>query len=513
MDYRLQPIRHEKHTRDRWLLIKDTEPNPNELKETKSEARNPKQIQMNKKHDVYNMTLSAKIGWLIKYLYQTLFNRKVITLKGRLARSASGSFGLRIASTGLSFIIGLLLARLLGTTGYGTYAYAMTWVGLLAVPGALGLDKLLVREVAIYETKSEWRLMRGLLRWANQAVLIVSLGLALLAALIGYIFVSRQDSLVLVSFWIALISLPLITLTRIRQGVLKGFNRVIAGQVPEMLIQPILFICFIGVAYLLLGNGLTAPWTLGINIVATGIAFIIGTMVLLKTLPPPIKETFPSYKIREWIQSALPLMLITGMQIINAKTDIIMLGTMKGPKEAGIYAVANRGAELITFILLAVNTALAPTVASLYAAGNTKKLQSVVTKSTRIILLFSLPISLTLIAFGHWFLLLFGEAFTQGRTTLAILSAGQLVNASMGSVGPLLVMTGHERNVAIGVGISAALNIILNVLLIPKWGAAGAATATASSMITWNILLATWVYKTIGIHSTVLGEYVPWRKR
>lgn len=459
-----------------------------------------------------NMTISDKINHL-RYLFQHLFGKKGVTnLKGRLARSASGSFGLRIASTGLSFIIGLLLARLLGTAGYGAYTYAITWVGFLAVPGALGLDKLLVREVAIYETTSEWHFMRGLLRWANQTVLIVSLGLALLAAFIGSIFAGRQDSLVLISLWIAMVSLPLVTLTRLRQAVLKGLNRVIAGQVPEMLIQPILFLCFLGITYLLLGKALTAPRTLGINIAATGIAFIVGTRVLLKTLPPSIKETGPSYKIREWMRSALPLMLITGMQIINAKTDIIMLGAMKGTKEAGIYSVANRGAEFITFILLAVNTALAPTVASLYAAGDMKKLQDVVTKSTRVILLFSLPIGLALILCGHWFLLLFGEAFTQGRMSLAILSAGQLVNASMGSVGPLLVMTGHERNVAIGVGISAALNIILNALLIPAWSIAGAAIATASSMITWNILLATWVYKTIGIHSTALGEFVPWRK-
>ncbi|OGL47192.1 MAG: hypothetical protein A2W05_04495 [Candidatus Schekmanbacteria bacterium RBG_16_38_10] len=434
-------------------------------------------------------------------------------MKDHVVRGASGTFGLRIASAGLSFIIGLLLARLLGTTGYGTYAYAMSWVGFLAVPGALGLDRLLVREVAIYKTKSEWGLMRGLLRWANKVVLIVSSCLALLAAVISYIFVSHQDRLVLVSLLTALISLPLVTLTRLRQAVLKGLNRVIAGQVPEMLVQPILFICFTSTAYLLLGKGLTAPWTLGINIAAMGIAFTIGTRVLLKTLPPPINKTFPSYKITEWMRSAFPLMLITGMQIINARTDIIMLGVMRGPKEAGIYSVANHGAELIIFILLAVNTALAPTVVSLYISGETEKLQDVVTASTRIILLFSLPIGLALIVFGHWFLLLFGEAFTHGRTTLAILSAGQLFNASMGSTGLLLVMTGHERKAAIGVGISAALNIILNALLIPKWSIEGASIATAISMITWNILLAIWVYKKIAIHSTVLGAFVPWGKR
>ncbi|BBO19071.1 conserved hypothetical protein [Candidatus Brocadia pituitae] len=400
-----------------------------------------------------------------------------------------------------------MLARLLGTAGYGTYTYAMTWAALLAVPGALGLDKLLVREVAIYKTKSEWRLMNGLLRWANQMVLIASGGLALLAAFIGYVFGSHHDSLMLVSFWVAMVSLPLITLIRLRQAVLRGFNRVIAGQVPEMLIQPVIFIFFIGGAYVVLGKGLTAPWALGMNLAATGVAFGVGAMVLLKTLPIKVRETSPAYKIREWIRSALPLMLITGMQIINARTDIIMLGSMKGPQEAGVYAVANRGAEFVTFILLAVNTTLGPMVASLHAEGDREKLQRVVTKSTRIILAFSLPIGLALIIFGHWFLLLFGEAFTQGRTTLSILSAAQLVNATMGSVGPLLVMTGHERNVAIGVGISAALNVLLNALLIPQWSIAGAAIATASSMITWNILLAVWVYRTIGIHSTALGAF------
>lgn len=449
------------------------------------------------------MNTSAKVSCSIKSLYQILF--KFAGMKGSIARGASGTFGLRIVSTGLSFIIGLLLARLLGTTGYGAYAYAMTWVSLLAVPGALGLDKLLVREVAIYDTKSEWRLMRGLLRWSNQVVLIVSAVLALLVALISCFLMSCRDSLVLISLLIALASLPLVTLIRLRQAVLRGLNKVIAGQMPEMLIQPILFICFIGAAYVFFGRSLTAPWTLGINIAATGIAFFVGAMVLLKTLPQPIRETYPSYKIREWIQSALPLMLLTGIQIINARMDIIMLGAIKGPKEAGIYAVANRGAEFITFILLAVNTSLAPTVASLFAAKDMENLQDVVTKSARLILLFSLPVGLVLIVFGHWFLLLFGEAFTQGRTTLAILSVGQLANAFMGSVTLLLIMARHERSAAVGIGISAVLKIIMNAILIPKWSMTGAATATASSMIICNILLAVLVYKMIGIHSTALG--------
>ena len=67
-------------------------------------------------------------------------------------------------------------------------------------------------------------------------------------------------------------------------------------------------------------------------------------------------------------------------------------------------------------------------------------------------------------------------------------------------------MTGHERDTATGVGIAAAVNVTLNVLLIPLWGIEGAAIATAISLMTWNILLAVWVYRRLGIYTTAAGS-------
>jgi O-antigen/teichoic acid export membrane protein len=199
-------------------------------------------------------------------------------------------------------------------------------------------------------------------------------------------------------------------------------------------------------------------------------------------------------------------MFISGMQIINTHTDIIMLGTIKGAEAAGIYSIVNRGAALITFVLFAVNVPLAPVISSLYAAKDMKRLQHVITKSSRIILLYSLPIGISLIVFRNWFLLLFGQEFTQGETALIILSIAQLFSAAMGSVGLPLIMTGHERNTAIIVGSSAMLSVVLNVILIPKWGLEGAATATACNIIIRNILSAIWVYKKLGISSIAMGE-------
>ena len=196
---------------------------------------------------------------------------------------------------------------------------------------------------------------------------------------------------------------------------------------------------------------------------------------------------------------------MSGLSAIHAQASIILLGILGSEKLVGIYFVSYRLATMVTFILIAANTALAPIIARLYAEGDLERLQHVITKSVRILLLVSLPLALAFILEGHWFLLLFGPEFTQGRVALAILCLGQIVNIASGSVGFLLIMTGHERQAALGLAISVLANIVLNVTLIPVWGLKGAACATAISMLIWNVLLVVMVHKRLGIHPTVLG--------
>ena len=74
-----------------------------------------------------------------------------------------GAFGLRLIYTGLTFLTSILLARVLGTTGFGTYTYAVVWAFLLSVPATMGFDNFIVREIAVYQTQSFWGLMRGIL--------------------------------------------------------------------------------------------------------------------------------------------------------------------------------------------------------------------------------------------------------------------------------------------------------------------------------------------------------------
>lgn len=425
-------------------------------------------------------------------------------LRDRLAKTAAGSFAIKVTVAGLMFLVSVFLARVLGVKDFGTYVYAMAWANVLSIPSLMGLNQLLVREFAVFNTKSEWGLMRGLWRWANTTAMLGSVTLAAMAVAIIWSLDARLESGLVPTLWLAMVTVPLFTLFRLRQAAMAGLHHVVTAQLAEIA-QILLLIAFIAITYLLIGDDINAP----LVVVAYGctlcIVFLIWSGLLGRRLPQPVKHATPVYSGRAWARSLLPLLFIGSMQIVNTRTDVIMLGAIKGPEAAGVYNVAVRGAELISFVMMAVNSALAPTIAGLYAAGNIVRLQRLITTSVRITTVLALPIAIFFIFFGYWYLLMFGQSFTVGVMPLVILSAGQIISVAIGLVGLLLAMTGHEREAAVGLGIGAATNIALNAALIPQWGADGAAIATTSSIIIWNVLLTIFVYRKIGIHSTVFG--------
>lgn len=450
-----------------------------------------------------NSTIKNIIRCHIKYFWNSN-NVHDFNFKKYLIKGVSGTFTLKIVNVALLLISSVILARILDTNGYGTYAYIKSWIGLLTIPATLGLQELLMREVAIYKVKSEWELMRGLLHWANKVVVLSSIILGLITALIVWIFFKDSNPEMLFAFWIAIASLPILSLARIRLAAMKGLHKVILGQLPEMMVGPLLLIIFTIFSYFFIGNNLNVIWVTSLELVIAVITFIIGTYSLKKSLPKIIEKVKNKYQSFSWMTSAVPLIFLNFIQVINAKADILMLGSITGLSAVGIYSVTIRCAHMISFISIAVNSFLAPIVASLYAKGEFDRLQKIVSQASRAILIFSTITFLILIIFSNQFLLLFGKEFTQGKAALAILGFGYLGNAVAGPVGCLLNMTGHERDTAIGGAISAMLNVLLNFLLIPRFGMNGAAIATTVSLVFWVSLLAVCVYKRLGLHSTII---------
>lgn len=410
------------------------------------------------------------------------------SLKSKIIKGVAGSFGLNIALSGLSFMISILFARFLGTVGLGTYSYATTWANILGIPARLGIDQLLIREVAIYRSKSQWGLLGGLLRWANSIVLIFSVLLALISSVIVWTINGNSDSTIVAAIALAMMTIPIISLRTLRLGAMKGLHKVVLGQVPDSLIAPTLVIVLTSLSYLFFSESFNVFWVLIIKIVVTTITLFIGARWLWKSLPAEIKTVKPQYQGKVWLTNALPFMFLGAVQIINSRIDIIMLGGIRGVKEVGIYAVIVGIAQLTIFIHHAALSVLGPNIATLYSEGKFGQLEKLIQKSVLWVFLISLIVGGTIILLSKYLLLIFGTEFVPGRTALIILILGQIFHALTGPVGMLLNMTGKQNYTAATGALSAILNIILNFTFIPLWGINGAAVATTTSLTLTNMM-------------------------
>lgn len=431
------------------------------------------------------------------------------TLHSHVLRGGLGSIAIKLASMLIGFLLVVTLARVLGPADYGTYVFVMALITILAIPAQMGLPQLIIRETAKAQANANWGLMRGIWQWSNRYVVIFSIVIISGSGLFLWLGSDVIDENKQQTLSIGLLLIPLIALGNIRGAALRGLRKVIYGQLPEHILRPFLLLIFITLFIWLPGTMPIAPSTvMGMHAVAALIAFIAGAAMLLYAKPANLKNNpKPIVEARYWRQSAIPLAFLSGLQLINGYTDIIMLGFFKADEDVGVYRVVTQLSILVVFGLQAVNQVIQPYFARLYEQGEIDKLQKLVTLSARIILAIALPPVLLIVFAGapllEW---LFGAEYRTGATALSILALGQLVNAAMGSVGMLLNMTGHERDALRGVGVAAVTNIIFNALLIPIYGIEGAAFATAITLITWNLILRYFVQQRLQLESSALGS-------
>jgi len=424
-----------------------------------------------------------------------------------LARGAIGSFVVKILGAAIAFGLHILLARLLGVTQYGIYIYALTWVNILVIASLLGLNTSMVRFIAAYKAQEKWGLLRGIVHRSTQFVVVFSLLIGGIGGIVVWFLRSRIGQDQAATFGVALILLPVLVLVRLREASLRALKRVVLSSLPDRIIRPLLLAAILSGLYFYLRQPLQATQAMAINLIAVFAALVIGTVWLVKELPEQARDARPIYAHREWLRVSLPLLLVAGMHLILKHTDIIMLGAIRGSDEAGIYSAASRISDLVVFALMAINAILAPMVSELYHTGRMEELQRIVTLAARVIFAFTLMFSIILVVFGKFALSLFGAEFVVTYVPLLILLCGQIVNALAGSVGLIMTMTDHQNQAGAIIAVSAAVNIILNALLIPLMGLRGAAISTAFTMVLWNITMLVYVHRRLGINSTAIAGF------
>lgn len=441
-------------------------------------------------------------SWIRKLLKSP--DKQDKTVRSFLAKAVSGTLGLKVLNVALMYINSLLLVKLASASGYGEYMYIMAWLQMLLIPASLGFEGLISRELAVYNTQQKWAQALGLLRFSNQLTLLCSLLLAVIAISGFWLYGNIDKTQSLAAFSIGMASLPLLTLSRLRSASLRAIQNVVTSELPDMLCRPGILFLSLGSVLVFTHSSISPLTVMSLSWIANFTVFLIGTLLLKNKLCLKIQTATPQQHHRLWLRSAMPMLLIGSMYVINGQTDSIMLGLLRDNTSVGIYAVANRGAGLISFVQIAFSLSLAPIFASLFAKGELSKLKKIVKDSCRTTFSLSLLLAAVLFLLSHWFLLIFGPEFLVAQIPLVILIGGQLVNSFTGATAQLLMMTNNDRDTAIGVSISAVFNIFLNALLIPSYGIVGAAIATALSMVIWNIILVLFTYKRFKVLSIAI---------
>ena len=429
-------------------------------------------------------------------------------LPGNLFKETLMVFIIRVSAMFLSYIMSFILTHAIGASGFGSYSYAFAWVSVLNCFTVLGFDNVLVREISIYNGQEKWKYMKGLFLWSSIFSTGISILISMLVLIISFSFGFPENSEMRLPMMIAMVSLPFFSFIAILQSTLQGLNKIALGQFFGNILRILLFIALTIIYFFALKYQLSSQKAVWLHVFATIFSCIIFIIIFLKNAPLKIIKTSASFEKKKWTIMAFGFLVLSSVNAINSQTDTILLGAMKSAEEVGIYNIANKLSALIIFSLAIVNLILSPKISNLYSKGEHEKLQELITKGSRISFLLALPVCFLLIFFGKWLLILFGKEFIAGYAALFILCIGQLINLLSGSVGNILIMTHNEKYVIICLAVGALINILLNLALIPEYGIQGAAIASSSGMITWNILMSIFVYKKTGIQTTILGKII-----
>ncbi|MDF1820578.1 MAG: oligosaccharide flippase family protein [Alcanivoracaceae bacterium] len=427
-------------------------------------------------------------------------------LRGGLARALSGNFIIRVAFTLLGFANAILLARLLGVEGYGFYAAVVAMLNLLVIPSQFGFPVLATREIARADTAQDMSMLRGVMGGSFRLVLLFSMVTVTLTCL-SLIYLPVPESLRRPEvIWLVAALVPLAAATALLVAWLRGIGNVVLAMVPEQVVKPLGLLTVLSAFFLLGRSGeIDALDALSFYFLATMAALLVALYHCARRLRPRIAGARPQTSYKAWLLASVPIGLSGALQIMNGQADLLLLGALGSLEDVGIYRVAIQLSLLVLFFKQVVNSVLAPRFASLWSSNDRASLQRLVRRSSLLMVFSALPILLFFLVLGEWAIsLAFGADFAGAYDVLLILLAGQLVNVGAGSVGLLLNMTGHSRDVLRAVFFGSAFLVIGCLLLVPEYGAAGAAVANAVSVTTWNLIMFASVRVRLGISPSIL---------
>jgi O-antigen/teichoic acid export membrane protein len=416
------------------------------------------------------------------------------------------SFLTSVFGQGIRVCFHIMMGRFLGPAGYGLYNLGHSILETAHLVSLVGFHNSAVHFLSIFRGEGDESRVRGTIFYATIIVSstssLVALALWLLAPWLSeYVFEKPTLGGVLRGFAIAL---PFYVLLVLFAHYARGFRNMKYYNGALDVIHPLGNLVLIGGAFWI-GMGLEGA-ILGF-VLSTALAMLLMVPALLKLFPQLLMAErgyrFEAKRILSYSARVAPVDL--SRPFLHDQKDNMLLGYFGVARDIGIYGASSLIGMKIGFFQHMFNGIFAPMIADLYNRGQHRELSQLFKTVSKWTLLLTLPVFFAFVFAGPAFLALFGREFREGWAVLAIMAVCKLINISTGPAGFMLLMTGHPSVELMNSFVLGSGNLLLNLWLIPRYGALGAAMGTGLSMIFINALRLGQVYYLLGCHPFRLG--------
>jgi O-antigen/teichoic acid export membrane protein len=423
----------------------------------------------------------------------------------RLAQMVAGKvFLVRVGSALFALISQVLLARWMGRVEFGTYIYAWTWVLMIGPLADAGLSSGARRFIPEYAELKAFDRLRGFLSGSRWFAFGVASTVGLIGIGIVTLIAPSMNSSVVTPLYLACLAIPICGLAAVQTGIAQSYDWPNLAFVPFYIVRQVGITVLVGSAYLI-GAPTDAVTAMVFAVVASWAVTGGQMLVLNRRLKTKVEPGLKHYEIKTWLATSLPIFVAESFYLLLTYVDILTLEHLGSPGDVGVYYAAVRLLALVAFVYFAISSATTHKFTEYHVTGDSKRLASFFAETIRWTFWPSLAMCAAMLLFGRPLLALFGAGFESGYPAMFILAAGMLARAAVGPAERLLNMLGQRKQCALVYAAAFAINLTLCVILIPRIGIEGAASATATAMIAESIMLYIVAKRRLGFHVFIMG--------
>jgi O-antigen/teichoic acid export membrane protein len=397
--------------------------------------------------------------------------RQIVAAKMRsgVARSLTLSMIAAIVARLGLLVLAIVLARQFGPTDYGAFTFATGVALLSAQVTVLGWPMLMNRLMPEMLRDKDWGALRGL-RDTGDAVVV---GCSLLA--VGLlVLVSRFENELGLGFLLAaVLALPFAT-SILRRQQLAALRRPALGLLFDQG-----FGALIAAAYLFAFGAQSIVEAVLVFAAGLVLGNLITFVQVRRLLPPEVASAKRTIHFGKWMALALPMLIGMSSRLLMNKMDVLMLAPLANLYESGLYGAAFRITYLLTFPQVVMMSVVTPMISEAFAHRQHQKITRLVRGAMLFAAVTSIPAGALLVLFPEFIVTrLFGHEFAAAAPSLAWLAIGQTVTSLSIPLQALLTMGGRERQFGALNMAGLVVHALLNLVLIPPYGAIGAAIST-----------------------------------